>query len=76
MDKEKRRRNFDFVKAIVEEGVKSRELDGSFSSTELAHAIYGTISHSRLHLLCGEGKLHAKVAAHLVDLYLRGAKHR
>lgn len=77
VDKEKRRRNFDFVKGIVEEGVKSRELDGSFAAVELAHGLYGAITHHcRLHLLCGEGKLNAKVAARLVDLYLRGAEKR
>lgn len=75
VDKEKRRRNFDFVKGIVEEGVKSRELDGSFSAVELGHGVYGAITHHcRLHLLCGEGKLNAKVAARLVELYLCGAK--
>ena len=77
VDKEKRRRNFDFVKDIVEESVKARELDGSFSAVELAHALYGAISHHvRLHLLCGEGKINARVAARLVDLYLHGAKAR
>ena len=77
VDKEKRRRNFDFVKDIVEESVKARELDGSFSAVELAHGLYGAISHHvRLHLLCGEGKLNARVAAPLVDLFLHGAKAR
>jgi AcrR family transcriptional regulator len=77
LDKEKRRRNFDFVKGIVEEGVKAKELDGDFSAAELAHALYGTISHyARLHLLCGEGKLSARMAGQLVDLYLCGAKER
>jgi AcrR family transcriptional regulator len=75
VDKEKRRRNFDFVKGIVESGVKAGELDGDFSAVELAHALYGAITHyTRLHLLCGEGKLNARVAARLVDLYLCGAE--
>ena len=75
VDKEKRRRNFDFVKDIVEEAVKAGELDKSFSGVELAHGIYGAISHhTRLHLLCGEGKLNARVASRLVELYLHGAK--
>ena len=77
VDKEKRRRNFDFVKGIVEEGVKSKELDGAFSAVELAHGLYGAITHHcRLNLLCGEGKLNAKVAGRLVELYLCGAKLR
>jgi AcrR family transcriptional regulator len=77
VDKEKRRRNFDFVKGIVEEGVKSKELDGTFAAVELAHGLYGTITHHcRLHLLCGEGKLNAKVAGRLVELFLCGAKLR
>jgi AcrR family transcriptional regulator len=74
VDKEKRRRNFDYVKGVVEEGVKAGELDGNFSAAELAHALYGAVTHyARLHLLCGEGKLNARVAARLVDLYLQGA---
>ncbi len=77
VDKEKRRRNFDFVSGIVESGVKGKELDGSFSAAELAHGLYGAITHhTRLHLLCGEGKLNARVAARVVDLYLRGAEKR
>src|SRR5436853_5804058 len=53
VDKEKRRRNFEFVKDIVEQGVKAKELDGSFSASELAHGLYGAITHhTRLHLLC------------------------
>ena len=77
VDKEKRRRNFDFVKGIVEEGVKAKELDGAFADVELAHGLYGAITHHcRLHLLCGEGKLNAKVAGRLVELFLCGAKRR
>jgi AcrR family transcriptional regulator len=77
VDKEKRRRNFEFVKGIVEEGVKSKELDGSFSAIELAHGLYGAITHHcRMHLLCGEGKLDAKLAGRMVELYLCGAKRR
>jgi AcrR family transcriptional regulator len=77
VDKEKRRRNFDFVKGVVEEGGKAGELDGNFSAAELGHGIYGAITHHiRLHLLCGEGKLNARVATRLVDLYLHGAKAR
>jgi AcrR family transcriptional regulator len=77
VDKEKRRRNFDFVRGIVEVGVKAKELDGSFTAVELAHGLYGAITHhTRLHLLCGEGQLNARVANRLVDLYLHGAKAR
>jgi AcrR family transcriptional regulator len=75
VDKEKRRRNFDFVKGILGEGVKAGELDADYSACELAHALYGAVMHyTRLNLLCGEGKLSARVAARLVDLYLCGAK--
>jgi AcrR family transcriptional regulator len=77
VDKEKRRRNFDFVRDIVEEGVQAKELDGGFSGVELAHGLYGGISHyARLHLLCGEGKLNSRVAGRLVDLFLHGARER
>jgi AcrR family transcriptional regulator len=77
VDKEKRRRNFDFVRGMVEDGIKAKELDASFSAVELAHGLYGAITHhTRLHLLCGEGKLNSKVAARVVDLFLDGAKQR
>ena len=77
VDKEKRRRLFDFVKGIVEEGVKSKELDGTFSTLELGNGIFGAIAQrSRMYLLGVEGKLNAREAGRLVDLFLRGAKRR
>ena len=77
VDKEKRRRLLDFVKGIVEEGIKSKELDGTFSATELGHGVVGAITHhSRVYLLSGQGKLNTNAATRLVDLYLQGAKAR
>lgn len=74
---EKRCRNYDFVKAVVVEGVESGELSSSFSPEELTHGIFGAISHmTRMHLLCGSGKLDAKTASKVVGLFLEGAKKR
>jgi AcrR family transcriptional regulator len=71
---DKRKRHFDYVRRIVAEGIKNRELDSDFTEAELAHGIYGAISHkTRMHLLCEEGKLNARSAARVVDLFLRGA---
>ena len=72
---DKKKRHFDYVRRVVAEGLKSGELDSDFSETELAHGIYGAISHkTRMYLLCEEGKLNAKSAARVVDLFLRGAE--
>jgi AcrR family transcriptional regulator len=72
---EKRRRNFDFVERVVEEALKDGVLDKAYSAAELTHGLYGAISHrTRMHLLCGEGKLNAKTAERVVDLFLNGAK--
>jgi AcrR family transcriptional regulator len=72
---EKRIRNFEFSKNIIEQALKSRELNSKFSATELAHGIFGAISHQcRMHLLCKEGKLTRRSAARLVELFLNGAK--
>jgi AcrR family transcriptional regulator len=74
---DKKKRHFDFVRGVVGEGLKSRELDSDFSEAELAHGIYGAISHkTRMHLLCKEGKLNAASAARVVDLFLNGAVRR
>jgi AcrR family transcriptional regulator len=71
---DKRKRHFDYVREIVAVGIEERELDSGFSESELAHGIYGAISHkTRMHLLCKEGKLNGKSAARVVDLFLRGA---
>lgn len=72
---DKRKRHFDYVMGIVAEGLKRGELTSEFSGEELAHGIYGAISHkTRMHLLCEQGKLNAKSAARVVDLFLRGAE--
>jgi AcrR family transcriptional regulator len=74
-DLEKRRRNWEFVKNIIEEELKAGKLDARFSAVELTHGLYGAISHqTRMHLLCGEGKLDAGLAERVVDLFLNGAK--
>jgi AcrR family transcriptional regulator len=74
---EKRRRNFEYVKGIVEDALKMGELDKNYSAVELTHGLYGAISHkTRMHLLCSEGKLNAKTAERVVDLFLNGAKNR
>jgi AcrR family transcriptional regulator len=77
VDGQRRRRNFDFAKALMADAVAAKKLDASYSVDELAHGLYGAISHhTRLHLLCGKGKLNAKVAARVVELFLNGARKR
>lgn len=74
---EKRIRNFEFAKSIMKEALKKGELDARNSAEDLAHGIFGAISHQcRMHLLCEKGKLTARSAERLVELFLNGAKKR
>jgi AcrR family transcriptional regulator len=74
---EKRIRNFEFAKKIFEEALDQGELLSKFSAAELAHGLFGAISHQcRMHLLRMEGKLTPRTAARLVELFLNGARSK
>lgn len=71
----KRRRNFEFVLGVIRDGQKGRDLDPSQDAKELAHGIYGSISHQiRVHLIAPTGRLDRKRAERVVALFLNGAR--
>ena len=74
IDLKKRRRNFEFVLGIVRAGQAAGELDASYAPIELAHAIFGAISHQiRTHLLQRQGPLDRRRAERVVTLFFQGA---
>ena len=75
IDLQKRRRNFEFVLGIIQDGLRSGELDSTFEATELANGIFGAISHqTRMHLLDPQGQLDRQRAERVVTLFLNGAR--
>lgn len=77
IDLTKRRRNFDFVRAIVEASQNDRVIDSDYDVEEVTHGIFGAISHQvRTHLLMPKGKLDRKRAERVVALFLDGARRK
>lgn len=77
IDLKKRRRNFEFVLEIVRVGQASGELDSAYAPLELAHGIFGAISHQiRTHLLQRQGPLDRHRAERVVALFFQGAHPR
>jgi len=75
IDPVKRRRNFEFVLGIVQNGQKAGELDSACDPLELAHGIFGAISHQvRTHLIQRQGPLDRSRASRVVALFLNGAR--
>ncbi|HEY6166469.1 MAG TPA: TetR/AcrR family transcriptional regulator [Verrucomicrobiae bacterium] len=74
IDPAKRRRNFEGVRAIIAAAQKSGDLTSHYDSIELAHGIFGAISHQiRTHLLDASRPLDRKCAVRTVALFLDGA---
>ena len=77
IDLSKRRRNFEFVLGIVREAQLSGEIDSRYNAEEVAHGIFGTISHQvRTHLLMPKGRLDRQRAGRVVALFLDGARKK
>ncbi len=74
---EKGRRNFEFVRSLIERGQASRELTSEFSAEELTMGIYGQLnSYVIVRLLVPDCPLNADSARQIVALFLRGAANR
>lgn len=72
--REKGRRNFEFLKALIEAGRASGELDARFSVDELTMGIYGQInSYIMVRLLMPDWLLDRQTAARIVQLFIEGA---
>jgi AcrR family transcriptional regulator len=70
----KGRRNYEFVRSLIEEGQASGELDRRFSVDELAMGIYGQLnSYVMVRLLVPDCPLDRRAARQIVRLFLEGA---
>ena len=75
IDPSKRQRNFELVLQIVRAGQKAGELDSAYATVELAHGIFGAISHQiRTHLIQPHGALDRRRAERIVALFYNGAR--
>jgi AcrR family transcriptional regulator len=71
---EKGRRNFEFLKQLIEEGQSRGELDRCFSAEDLAVGIYGQATiYVLLSLVSLDVKLNQASARTVVDLFMEGA---
>jgi hypothetical protein len=72
--REKGKRNFEFLRTLVEVGQKSGELNRQFTSDELTMGIYGQLnSYVMIRLLVPDCPLNRKTAKQVVRLFLNGA---
>lgn len=70
----KGRRNFDFIRSLIEQGQNSGELSQSFSVDELAMGIYGQVNiYIMINLLVPDCPLDRRAAGAIVRLFLEGA---
>jgi len=72
--REKGRRNFEFLRSLIELGQRSGELDRAFNADELAMGIYGQLNiYVMIRLLAPECPLDRPTAKRVVRLFLAGA---
>jgi len=72
--REKGRRNFEFIKALIQRGQASGELARRFTVDELTMGIYGQLnSYVMLRLLMPDRTLNRETAKRIVQLFLKGA---
>jgi AcrR family transcriptional regulator len=75
--REKGRRNFEFVRSLIECGQALGELNMRFSADELAMGIYGQLnSYVMVRLLVPDCPLNRQTARQMVQLFLEGAGAR
>ena len=74
---EKRKRNFDFLRSLLEEGQKTGELASKFTAEELAMSIHGQLITSIvMRLLVPDCPATRQTARQMVRLFLEGAAPR
>lgn len=75
--REKGRRNFEFLRSLIEQGQKSGELARTFTADELTMGIYGQLnSYVMIRLLVPDCPLNRQTAQQVVRLFLEGAGPR
>jgi AcrR family transcriptional regulator len=75
--REKGRRNFEFVRSLIESGQASGELETTFTADELAMGIYGQInSYVMVRLLTPDCPVNRQTAKQIVRLFMTGAQNR
>jgi AcrR family transcriptional regulator len=74
---EKGRRNFEFLRSLIELGQASGELDQSFSLDDLTMGVYGQLnSYVMIRLLAPDCPMDRQTAKRIVRLFLEGAANR
>jgi AcrR family transcriptional regulator len=74
---EKGRRNYEFIRSLIEQGQAAGELDRHFSVDDLAMGIYGQLnSYVMVRLLVPDCPLDRRTARRIVRLFLEGAARR
>jgi hypothetical protein len=74
--REKGKRNFQFLRALVAQGQKTGELNRQFTADELTMGLYGQLnSYVMIRLLVPDCPLNRKTARQVVRLFLNGASN-
>ena len=72
--REKGKRNFEFVRGLIEQGQAASELGRHFGSEELAMGIYGPVNtYVMVGVILAGLKLDRRTAKRVVELFLQGA---
>jgi AcrR family transcriptional regulator len=72
---EKRERNMAFIRDLIENGIKSGELDARFATEELVTAIFSQIIfHAMMQVVEPEHAMKRPRARHIVKLFFDGAR--
>ncbi len=75
--RQKGRRNYNFIRGLVQEGQEAGELNTEFTPDQLAMGIYGQFnSYVMVRLLAPECPLNRGTAENLIRLFLTGAASR
>jgi AcrR family transcriptional regulator len=75
--REKGRRNYEFIRSLIERGQASGELDDSFTADEAAMGIYGQLNtYIMVRLLVPDCPLDAHTAKRILELFLNGAARK
>ena len=71
---EKGKRNFEFIRALIEAGQANGELDPQFASEELTMGVYGPVTtYVMVGVLLAGCTLDRRTAEHMVAVFLQGA---